>query len=259
MGVERIVQAIAVTAELTGSVLSPAAQAQMAKDLLDYPEDAALRALDRFRRESRGRLTLAGVIELIDQEDGRPSADEAWAMCPRGEGDSVFWNDEIQAALGVARPVLESGDKVGARMAFRDAYERIVRDARAARRRPQWSLSLGWDKAGRVEAVQRAVQAGLIDRAAADRMLPAPGDSPVAALLDGRNPLPLLGDASADDRDTALRGIERCRAVLEESARRNAEDERRREETAKAARAALEAQRARQLAAADEKMRRGES
>ena len=56
---EQILQAIMVTAELTGAELSPAAQAVMVDDLMAYPLPAVLSALTRCRRELTGRLTLA--------------------------------------------------------------------------------------------------------------------------------------------------------------------------------------------------------
>lgn len=252
MAIEQILQAVAVTAELTGASLSPAAQAMMVKDLSCYPEAQTLKAFDRFRREAKGRLTLAGIISLIEEEDGRPSADEAWAMCPRNEEDSTFWNDEIQAAMGIARPVLDSGDKIGARMAFRDAYERLVREARSQNRNPNWSLSLGWDKAGRVESVAKAVAAGLLTQDQALPLLPAPA-SPLVSLIEG-NPRALLADASQDDRATLERGVALIRETLDsldrKAAERRAEEERREAER----RAQIEANRADQLRRAAEKM-----
>lgn len=248
---EKTLKAIAVVAELTGTELSRAALLTMEADLAEYPEAAALRALDRFRKESKFRLTLAAIIDLIEQEDGRPSADEAWAMCPRGEDESVFWNDEIQAALGVARPVMDSGDAVGARMAFRDAYDRIVRESRTQKRSPNWSLSLGWDKAGRTDAVTKALSAGLLTQEQASLMLPAPV-SPLNALIDGKTPL--LTDATESERQCAERGIAMIRETIDRLNQRSADDRARYEASEKAYRAEVEARRSDQLRRAAEKM-----
>lgn len=251
---DRILKAIAVVAELSGTELSKAALLTMEADLSEYPEQAALRALDRFRKESKFRLTLAAIIELIEQEDGRPSADEAWAMCPRSEEDSVFWNDEIQTAMGIARPVLDSGDKVGARMAFRDAYERLVREARAQNRRPDWSLSLGWDKAGRAVAVTKAVASGLISQQAAQQYLPAP-DVGLAALIEGRGTTLSLTNTTPDEQETVKRGIAMVRDVFEKANQRNADERARQEEGERQRRADIEAERTRQLSMADERLK----
>lgn len=254
MGVEQIMQAVMVTAELTGANLSAAAQAMMVKDLADFPEDRILKAFDRFRREGKGRLNLPGIIALIEDEDGRPSADEAWAMCPRSEGDSVFWTTEIQTALGIARPVLESGDKIGARMAFRDAYERLVREARAQNRRPDWSLSIGWDKAGREEAVSKAVARGLISQQAAQQYLPAP-ESSLSALIEGKATTLALTDATQDEHEQFARGVAMIRNTLDTLNQRSAERRAEEQERERQRALAFEAERTRQLNMAAERMK----
>ena len=76
-------EAIAVTAELTGTVLSKVAAQVMAEDLARYPEAQVMGALTRCRRELKGRLTIADVISRLD--DGRPGVEEAWAMLPKDE------------------------------------------------------------------------------------------------------------------------------------------------------------------------------
>ena len=76
-----LAEALAVTAELTGTELSVAAAKVMATDLAAYPRQQVLGALARCRRELKTRLTMAAVIERLD--DGRPGAEEAWAMIPK--------------------------------------------------------------------------------------------------------------------------------------------------------------------------------
>ena len=94
-----ILQAIAVTAELTGTQLSEPAARVFAGDLAAYPEAQVLGALTRCRKEVRGRLTLQDVIGRLD--DGRPGAEEAWAMLPKDEAASCVWTDEMCSAWGV--------------------------------------------------------------------------------------------------------------------------------------------------------------
>ena len=53
---EKIIQAITVTAELTGTQLSANAAAVMAEDLLAYPLDKVLIAFERCRRELKGQI-----------------------------------------------------------------------------------------------------------------------------------------------------------------------------------------------------------
>lgn len=213
-------RAIAVTAELTGTELSAPALKVMDADLAAYPEAAVLRALDRCRKELKGRLTLAAVLERVEEEDGRPGADEAWsiALASADEAETVVWTDEMAQAFGVAQPVLEARDKVGARVAFRDAYERIVREARAAGAPCRWVVSIGHDAERRAVALQAAVTLKRIDAAMATKYLPASlADSPVAAALLENRPQALLEhkDLSREERETNARGLALIRAHIE--------------------------------------------
>ena len=216
-----ILKAVAVTAELTGAELSEAALRVMAGDLDAYPEAAVIRALDRCRKELKTRLTLAAVLERVEEQDGRPGADEAWAIAlgAMDEAETVVWTDEMVEAFAVARPVLEARDKVGARVAFRDAYERLVREGREAGKGCKWVASIGHDAARREAALTQAVQRGRIAGESVAHLLAAPqGDGAVtAALLQGR-PQALLEapDLTERERETNLRGLAVLRAHLAE-------------------------------------------
>lgn len=155
----KVLQALAVALELTGtSNMSEAAVRVMAADLARYPENQVLGALDRCRRELRGRLTLADVLTRLD--DGRPGPEEAWAMVPRDEAASAVVNDEIMGAMAVAQPLLNEGDQVAARMAFLETYRRLTQAARDAGAPVKWWPSLGSDPAGREAALLGAVRRG---------------------------------------------------------------------------------------------------
>lgn len=149
-----LIRAIAVTAELTGTEMSETAAKVFADDLALYPLHQVLDALTRCRREVKGRLVLADVLTRID--DGRPGPEEAWAMMPRSEADSAAMTAEMLAGYTVASPLLEQGDAVGARMAFREAYMTACRRNRDAGEPVAWRASLGHSKAGRHEAEQEA-------------------------------------------------------------------------------------------------------
>jgi len=75
-------------------------------------------------------------------------------------------------AWSVAIPLLGSRDDVGARMAFREAYQRLVAEARAGGTPPRWSASLGWDEQQRAQAIGQAVQLGYLPR---EELLALPG------------------------------------------------------------------------------------
>ena len=172
MASSRILKALAVTAELTGTQLSPEAVAVMAGDLSLYAEDQVLGALTRCRRELRGRLTLAEIVLRLD--DGRPGVEEAWALVPKSEAETGVLTDEIAAAMGVALPLLP--DQIAARMAFKEVYQAEIVKARNERRPVHWFPSLGHDKDLREGPLELAVQKG---RLPVDRILPLLPASPV--------------------------------------------------------------------------------
>ncbi|MCP1121591.1 hypothetical protein [Robbsia andropogonis] len=169
-----VLQAVAVTAELCGSVFSEGAAAVFASDLADYPEAQVLDALTRCRREVTGRLTIAHVVSRID--DGRPGPEEAWAIALKGQDEAatVVMTEEIAQAMGVARTILEEGDEVGARMAFREVYQRLLVEARDRREAPEWFPSLGTDVNQRASALHEAAERGLLSQESAVALLPPP-------------------------------------------------------------------------------------
>lgn len=169
-----LLMAIAVTAEACGRTFSESAARQFAADLASFPQDKVMAALHRCRMEVKTFLTPAHVFERIS--DDRPGADEAWAIGLRGqdETETIVTTPEILAAMCAARPVLDMGDEVGARMAFKDRYNRLVAEARAAGRAVEWTPTLGWDIAKRETALREAVKAGLLPAPKASAMLPPP-------------------------------------------------------------------------------------
>lgn len=152
-----LLEAVAVTAELCGRVFSEGAARVFVSDLSGYPEQQVIGSLARCRKEVRGLLTVADVIQRLD--DGRPGADEAWSMLPRSESESVVWTDEMREAFSVASRIMEE-DKIAARMAFKDAYKRAVDQSREQRKPVNWQASLGHDPRGREQVLQRAVERG---------------------------------------------------------------------------------------------------
>lgn len=164
-----IIKALAVTARLMGTALDEDAARIFAEDLSAYPAQQILGALKRCRREVKGRLTVADVVTRID--DGRPGAEEAWSMIPRDEYSSVVWTQEMSQAFGVAVKLLESGDEVAARMAFKETYMKAVQRARDEAEPVKWSPSYGFDKGGRAGAIREAVERGRITNERAVKML----------------------------------------------------------------------------------------
>lgn len=106
-----------------------------------------------------------GIAARCKLMDSRPDENEAWALSlsSRDERETVVWTGEMAKAFYIALPMLEGGDEVGARMAFKDAYSRLVADARAENRPAKWSVSAGWDTDRRAVAIERAQVAGLLE------------------------------------------------------------------------------------------------
>jgi hypothetical protein len=101
-------------------------------------------------------------LEDVASHDGRPDAEEAWALSFRAldEAATVVWTAEMAEAYGTVKPLLDAGDEVGARMAFKSTYSRLVSEARARRSKPSWSASLGHSKTEQIQALKPHVELG---------------------------------------------------------------------------------------------------
>ena len=196
---DNLLVALFATAELIGQELSAPAAQMMVQDLSDYSEDVVTRALQACRRELTGKLTLAAILQRVHVEDGRPGRDEAWAIALQAgdERDTVVMTSEIMAALQVARPILEARDKVGARMAFLNAYDRLTAQARQEAQPVKWEVSLGFDPDLRIRAIEQARNLGRLPAPEADRLLlqhaqeaPSPNGLAIAGLLTGNSSKP---------------------------------------------------------------------
>lgn len=168
MASKALIEAVAVTAELCGRTLSDVAARVFVTDLDAYPEHEVIAALTKCRKEVRGALTVSDVVSRLD--DGRPGPDEAWAMLPRSEDQTVVWTAEMAHAFGVSSLV---DDQQAARMAFREAYKRAVSVNRDMGVRAVWNVSLGHDTRGRTSAVAIAVQEGKLTVEHARSICPA--------------------------------------------------------------------------------------
>lgn len=203
--------AICATAEAMGQEMNPGTAAMMAEDLCAYPVPVVKAALKACRFEVKGKLAMADILQRVQSSDGRPGKDEAWAiaMTTNDEFETVVLTDEIQLALAAAKPVLDAGDKVGARMAFISAYERLITNARAEAVPTTWNVSLGHDPLRRVVAIESAVRMQLINEQAgkqylADlRIAPITNDEQaIAGLLTGSvvEPSPRIREKLAEVR-----------------------------------------------------------
>ena len=163
-------------------------------------------------RKNSSPPTAAAIVELLGDPMARLTADEAWALCPRSESETVVWPEEAVQAFAVASIVLETGDDVGARMAFRSAYNRVCQESDAKGAPVVWRVSLGHDVAGRESAIQAAVERGRLSAERARLFLPAKlsaDQGPIIALLAG-GPV----KAPKDAKPELLARLEDCRLAV---------------------------------------------
>lgn len=146
-------------------------------------------ALNRHLQDPDGGRFAPKPADLIRQisnakaNDGRPGRDEAWAIAQRAvdESETLMVTEEILGALEVARPLIEARDKVAARMAFVEAYDRLVGENRGHGRPFAWRLSLGEDKNKRANAIQLAQVAGRIGQEEAQKLIAMHAEEKVSA------------------------------------------------------------------------------
>lgn len=197
-----------------------------------YDIDQVTSAYTAHIMRSRFMPTPADIIAAIHDNTPamqRPGADEAWAMMPRDETDSVVWTDEMAQAWAIASSLVnpltvEKPDWVAARMSFKDAYNRAVETARAQGRPAQWTICRGTRTDNLEDVVTDALRLGRIK----------PDDArPFLAQLEHVRPvnqqLLLEGakQSSEEVRDAAMEAVAKLRAMLtpDESALQAAREE----------------------------------
>ena len=158
--------------------------------LEDYPVAAIRAALVRHLRVSRNPPAPADILALLAASDGRPEAAEAWGLVApllvdREQRVTAVITDEMRVAWGAAAEVY-ARDPVGARLAFREVYDREVAAARAQRRPVAWQPVVGWDRAAREPVLQEAQRLGRLSPDEVSQHVPAamPALDRVIALLE---------------------------------------------------------------------------
>lgn len=157
---------LTILAEAFGEPLTEQRQEIYCSGLAEVPQDQLRIAFRKARYELKWFPKLAELRELAGvmpecSSNGRPGPEEAWARMPKGERieeDSVVWCEEERLAYGACRSLLVEGDQIGARMAFKERYEKELAEARALRRPIQWSISAGYDVEHRLATLANAVQ-----------------------------------------------------------------------------------------------------
>lgn len=140
-------------------------------DLLDLSSQEIERAVLENRRDAERRYP-SNPAQIRDKVYMFPSAEEAWAMCKHDEKESVVWCSEIAEAYHDVRDLIKSGDMIGARMAFKDSYNKKVSISKSIKQKPKWFLSSGFDVEGRDIAMIEAINKGRVNEKQALELLP---------------------------------------------------------------------------------------
>lgn len=153
---------------IKGQTLTAGARMEFFKTMEPWPLREVEAGIEAHKADpERGRFLpmpadIIAQIKGIVANDGRPGAEEAWAMAlrSRDEAVTVVWTTEMAEAMGVCQPLLDLRDEIGARMAFKETYTRLVGVAREARKAPVWAASLGHNAQERDAVLLPHVQAG---------------------------------------------------------------------------------------------------
>ena len=227
--------------ELFGRELTESAARLWWGAFKDLPFEVVANGISQYIRHGKYPPKPGDVRELIESaaRSEWPTAEEAWAGAQDAadEDRTVVWTLEAGKAFhDVAEPLLSSGDHVSARMAFKDAYERLVREAIASGRRPEWKVVRGWDVDHRRVAVEKALEDGRITPKAAEPILietdrqMSDDASAVAGLITGKvdpQKSPPPHDALREIFDQLAKAPENTKA--RQARQRREEIERRRE------------------------------
>lgn len=129
--------------------------------------------------DSPAEIPTAGLLmeRLRGKDYSRPGAEEAWSTAVKAcdESETVMMTDEIAQAWGIAQPIFNLGDEVGARMAFKECYARLTASPEAP---AKWWPSIGSDPHKRDLALSEAKRAGLLPAPQVSALLPPPVPTP---------------------------------------------------------------------------------
>jgi hypothetical protein len=182
---------LTILAEAFGETLTEQRQEIYCAGLADIQRDQLNNAFRRARYELKWFPKLAELRDLAGvsrygQNDGRPGPEEAWARMPKGarmEEDSIVWCEEERAAYGACRSLLVDGDQIGARMAFKERYERELAEARSQGRPVRWIVSPGYDMEHRLATLATAVQERRLSLKGALHFVPGDRQNDFAQML----------------------------------------------------------------------------
>ena len=164
------------------------------EDLKHLSDEELSQVVQAHRRDPvRGKFfpKPADLLDKFPQDLKHPHADVAWAVAVKlGDGNAAVITNEIKAARDACLPLLKTGDHVGARNAFKAAYEAILARLEYPAI-PMWQVVNANSQNARIDSVQKAKDMGVIGARPAQRLLSS-GPQPMAKLLSSERILSLV-------------------------------------------------------------------
>lgn len=135
------------------------------KMLEPFPFPVIVKAMRSYaEEETKFSPVPVAIAKLCKLMDGRPGVEEAWAIALTAgdESNTLVWTPEIAEAFNLCRPMIDKDELISARMMFKEAYTKLVANARLNFKPVKWQVSIGTDATRRQDALQAAVTAGLL-------------------------------------------------------------------------------------------------
>jgi len=144
------------------------------KGLERFPDGAVRRSTANHIMTNNFKPQLANIVLGCHamQDSLWLGAEEAWALVPKSEQETALLTKEISEALAIAQPLIDEKDKIGARMAFKDAYSRLTEKSKALGRKPEYFVSLGLDQVSRASTLADGVRSKKISIEYATSVVP---------------------------------------------------------------------------------------
>ena len=106
-----------------------------------FPMEDVRHAFCAAVAESTEFLVPGRVRKYIPDRSGYLDPETAWNQVPKADADAAWVCTEMLEASALAQDSIDRRDMIAARMAFLEAYKRVIENAKAQWGRPQWFYS----------------------------------------------------------------------------------------------------------------------